>query len=209
MVAMAVKAQTGTLTTKTNRGFTLLEVLVVLGILSAVLMLGLPRINKNSNNLKKVVREMGVLGKEIRHRARLMNRTYRLVFEMPPNGTHTYYVEFANGPVLAKSAEQLRDEERLDEKERPASPFQRDESILKSTREMPAPFVFGRVESADREEVVTEGRAFIYFMPQGLVEQALIQITDRKDKTWTLIFNPLTGQSDIIERAVDLRELSK
>jgi general secretion pathway protein H len=209
MVGTAAMAQPETSPTKNNKGFTLLEVLVVLGIIAAVVALGLPRINKNSNNLKKVVREMGVLGKEIRHRARLMNRTYRLVFEMPPNGTHSYFVEFASGPVLAKSAEQMEKEEKLDEKERPASPFQRDETILKKIRELPAPFVFGQVESADRGELVTEGKAFIYFLPQGLVEQSLIQITDKKDKTWTLIFNPLTGQSDIFERAVDLKELRK
>lgn len=191
-----------------QKGFTLLEVMVVLGIIAAVIALGVPRFNQNNNNLKKVVREMGVLGKEVRHRARLFNRTYRLVFEMPPNGEHTYFVEYANGPTLAKSKEQLEAEARMDEKDRPASPFQRDESILKEPRTLASPYVFGRVESADREEVVTEGTAYIYFMPQGLVEQSLIQITDKKNQTWTLIFNPLTGQSDIFERAVELKELS-
>lgn len=187
----------------------MLEILVVLGILSAVLVLAVPRIGQNKNNLKKIMREMTVLGKEIRHHARLKNRTYRLVMEMPEKGAHTYYVESADGPVFSRSQKVLDAEKNLDENNKPKDPFQKDTAIIKKDRELPSTLFFGKVETAERDEVVTEGVAYVYFMPSGLVEQALIQVTDKKDVTWTIIFNPLTGQSDIIEKGVDMRDLRK
>jgi general secretion pathway protein H len=47
----------------------------------------------------------------------------------------------------------------------------------------------------------------MYFSPEGLVEPMLVQITDKAKLTWTLIFNPLTGRTDIIEKALTLKDL--
>lgn len=185
---------------------TLLEIMVVLGIIGFALALGIPRLGNNKNNLKKIMREMGVLGKEIRHQARLKNRTYRLVFDMPEKGAHKYWVESADGPVLSLSKENVEKQKGMDEKERPKSPFQRDEKFSKKDRELPSNLFFGTVEYADQDPV-SSGTAYVYFMPSGLVQHALIQVTDRKNATWTVAFNPLTGQADVMESAVSIRDL--
>src|SRR5688500_10840042 len=65
-----------------SRGFTLVEVMIVLGIIAAVLALGLGRIKRQDNNVKTVTRHMKVLIKETRNRARLTSSTMRLVLQI-------------------------------------------------------------------------------------------------------------------------------
>jgi general secretion pathway protein H len=51
--------------------------------------------------------------------------------------------------------------------------------------------------------------AYIHFFPEGFVEAAAVQITNGKSLTWTLVFNPVTGQADIIEQARALKDIQR
>ena len=194
-----------------QKGFSLFEIMMVLVILGGLMAVGLGRINRNQKNVRTIMREMSVLGKEIRHRARLKNQTMRLVLDMPEKGPHRYWIEFATGPVLAvtdaKKKKNLSSDEQ--EKEKAASPFKKDESLLKKDKELPNGLFFGQVESVHVGEAISVGTAYVHFLPQGLVEEAGIQITDRKNFTWTLVFNPLTGQSDVVEEAYSVINAKK
>lgn len=184
---------------------TLLEILIVLGILSALVALGLPRFRLNQNNIKKITREMGVLGREIRSYARLKNNTHRLVFVMDGK-QHSYWVEAASGPALIPSKESLQKTEELPEEERPKSQFAKVERFNKEAKKLPSGLYFGSIETEFSEKPITEGTAYIYFSPEGLVERSAIQITNREKMTWTIMFNPLTGHADIFDKAVTLKE---
>ena len=187
-------------------GFTLFEIMIVMVILGGLMAVGLGRMGKTQKNVKTVMREMSVMGKEIRHRARLKSQTYRLVLEMPEKGTHRYWVETAPGVVLASTDPKKKKSDSDKEKEKSSSPFKKDDNIIKKEKELPNGIFFKQVDSIYSESPVTEGIAYVHFSPTGLVEEAGIQVTDKKNLIWTLIFNPLTGQSDVVEEAYNIRD---
>ena len=50
-------------------------------------------------------------------------------------------------------------------------------------------------------------RAYIYFFPEGIVEEAAVQITNRDQLIWTLATHPITGRTDVIQKAIRLEDL--
>lgn len=193
-----------------RRGFSLLEVMIVLGILGFIMAFGLPAFRKPQNNIKSVSRQVASLSREVRNQARMKKMTYRIVFNLG-NGTTdtpTYWVENAPGNVLVPSEATLEKLKDMDEKERPASPFQKATNLIKKEKELPSGLFIGSVETPNSQGSVTEGTAYVYYTPEGLVEKAAIQITNRKELTWTLILNPITGHADIVEKAISLKDLN-
>lgn len=187
-------------------GFTLFEILIVVAIIASLMAALLPRFRKPDVGIKKTARHLLVLGRDVRNQARLKDRTYRIAFRMD-GPKHGYWVESAAGSVIPKSQLKIEEELKLPEDERPKDAFQKDEKYTKKEFELPKDFYIGLVETPSLSEGVTQGMAYVYFTPEGLVEPAAIQLTNRKDITWTLIYNPLTGHADIIEKAVRLRDL--
>lgn len=186
-------------------GFSLFEILIVLGVIGGTMALLIPQIRRSDNGIRKVNRHLYVLTKDVRNQARLKNRTFRIVFNME-GAPHSYWVESAAGLVIPKSEEAIEKEANLSEEEKPASQFQKEEKYTKKEFQVPRDWFFLHVETASRKQPVTEGQAYIYFSPQGLVEPAVIQITNRKQATWSLVVNSLTGQSDIVDKAIALRD---
>ncbi len=189
---------------KKSSGFSLIEVMVVLAIMSALLLLGLPRLNRGNNNIKKVIRELAVLGKEVRNQARLKNQTFRIVFRQGPNSA--YWIESAQGLVTAKkSNDKLSDEDKKEQAEK--SPFKKVEKFFKEERKLPTGLMVKKIETLSTPESKSEGLSYIYFTPEGLVEKSIVQIGNKDTLTWTLIYNPLTGHADIVEKALDLKDV--
>jgi len=64
------------------------------------------------------------------------------------------------------------------------------------------------VRTEHDEEVVTEGRAYIYFWPGGTTERAVIQIKKAGDKQaqLTVVLSPLTGRAKIEKGEVEYPE---
>lgn len=189
------------------KGFTLLEVMVVLGILGAVLAVGLPRFRQSQNNIKQVVRQLSSITREVRNQARMKRMTYRIAFRLADDKP-AYWIENAPGNVLVPSQTTLDAIEHMDEKERPANPFQKVTKFFKTEKPLPTGMYFGSVETPSVKSPVTEGMAYVYFSPEGLVEKAIVQITNKKDLTWSLLFNPLTGHSDVVEKAISAKDLN-
>jgi general secretion pathway protein H len=180
--------------------------MVVLGIMAALLVVGLPRLNRNNNNIKKVIRELAVLGKEVRNQARLKNQTFRIVFRMGKE--NTYWVESAQGSVAAKTndnPDRLSEEERKELESK--SPFKKVEKFFKKEKPLAGDLIIKKIETQSTPESKTEGLSYIYFTPEGLVEKSVVQIGDKDTLTWTLIYNPLTGHADIVEKAIDLKDI--
>ncbi len=189
-----------------KRGFTLLEVMLVLGIVSGLILLGLPRLQGQKNKIKQVVRQVATLSREIRNHARLKRMTYRVAFRIDEKKS-AYWIESASGNVLIPSEATLEKMQKLDEKERPANPFQKTDKPIKGEKELPSGIKFKSVETPSHKEPMTSGIAYVYYSPEGLVEKAVIQIANENNATWSLIFNPLTGQADIVDKPVELKDL--
>lgn len=181
--------------------------MIVLAIIGALVSVAAPRLLRRDTNVRSVVRHFIVLGKEVRNRARLSNSTMRLVIDLDPQKPR-YWVEKSNGPKLMDPAEEERRREKDDDEEKPKD-WMPDTVLVKNPKTLPNGLFFGSVETINSKAPITEGIAYIYFFPEGLMESSAVQITDRKDLTWTLVFNPLTGQADIAEKARSLKEISR
>ncbi len=179
--------------------------MIVLGIIGAVIAFGIPRFRNQQNNLKTTARQITALFREVRHEARMKQMTYRVVFRLGEKDA--YWVESASGNILIPSEAKLEELQKMDAEERPASPFQKATKPIKDEKSLPSGLRFNKVETASRQEPVTQGLAYVHFTPEGLAERAAVQITNSENKTWTLILNPLTGHTDVVESAVSLGEL--
>ena len=192
-------------------GFSLLEVMIVLGILGALVSFGLPKMRSPQNNVKAVVRKMATLTREIRHQARVKRMTYRLVLRMGgnqnTNSPDAYWVEAAPGNNLVPSKQTIETLAKMSADEKPPEAFQKIETLVKGERELPPGLFIGSVETPNSDQAVTDGMGYVYFTPEGLVERAMIQITNRDKLTWTIILNPMTGHADVVEKAMRLKDL--
>jgi general secretion pathway protein H len=65
-----------------------------------------------------------------------------------------------------------------------------------------------RVRTEHDDEVIREGRAYIYFWPGGTTERAIVQLKKAGDKdiSLTVVLSPLTGRAKIEKGEVDFPE---
>ncbi|MNL22982.1 hypothetical protein D3C87_1443480 [compost metagenome] len=84
-----------------------------------------------------------------------------------------------------------------------------DKSLTKKEQTLPGDLRFQAVETINSKTALTSGTAYIYFFPEGLVEAATVQITAGPNNVMTLIFNPLTGQADVVQKAQSLKEIKR
>lgn len=193
-------------------GFTLIEVMVVLAIITAIVTMVMPRIGNQNNELKATIRRFSVLTREIRHRARLENATYRLVIDMKDGSKSgknrpEYWIEKSASQVLLRSSDEETEIEK-DEEGHPIDPdgFAVDDSIMPK-KELPKPLFFEDVELVGQDRPVDAGKVFIHFFPEGLIQEAAIHFRMGEKAQWTLGFNPITGKADIITQRISLKDI--
>jgi general secretion pathway protein H len=196
-----------------ERGFTLIEIMIVMAIIAAVLAIGGPRLFDAKNEMRRAVRELAILPRELRDNSRLFGLTTRLVITMDEEKTHTISVESASGSALLLSEEQENELAKLTEMQRAdvaqKDSFHPETRILKKPKNLPRGLFISAVEYATRSKAVVNGKAYIHFFPQGLAEEAAIHLTDKKSLNWTIVIEPLTGRAQVFERNVALKELNQ
>lgn len=193
-----------------KKGFTLVEIMVVLAILGAMASMILPRIGSRNSKIKSTVRNLSVLGKQLQNNARLYNKTYRIVFKLPEDEEHSFFVESAEGvQIIANTEEEIEQQEEMeedaDDKEEVATVFTPDLKTLKKPIVLPNPLYFEKIELSSGE--ITQGEAYVHFFPQGLVEEVAIHITDDENLNWTVTYNTLMGKGHIISSHVSLKDI--
>ena len=117
---------------KPSKGFTLLEILIVVALIAALVGVAVPKIRKKyDTNVKSVVRKLLALSKEVHNYAQVKNATIRIAFRLgDPNGD-AYFLEGSNREILIISEAKKKKSESLSAKEKPSSPFQKIERPLK------------------------------------------------------------------------------
>lgn len=193
-----------------SRGFTLIEIMIVLAILGFGLTIAVNRLSNRSGELRAVLRKTVVLSRELHTRAKLNGVTYRLVLDMGeggPNSAQSIYVEKGNGATVIKDRE-LEEEQTNDKDKPPPKDFQRDTSLLKKPIKLPRGVYISEVEINRIERPLSQGLAYIHYMPQGLVEEAAIHLQGaQEDQRWTISIHPLTGRAEILSPSMRLQEL--
>jgi prepilin-type N-terminal cleavage/methylation domain-containing protein len=191
-------------------GFTLIEIMVVILIVAGVLAIGGTRLFNPNENRRSQVRKLAIQTKELRTSARLQNATFRIVFDMNDEKGHRYWIESAAGQALQFSEEQEEELEKLTEIQREEalkgrSKFQKDQKHKEVA--LNGGLLIEGVEINGRSKEFTEGRAYVHFFPQGLSDEAVIKLGDRKNQHWSIVIHPLTGAAEIFNRSVTLKEL--
>lgn len=198
---------------------TLIEIMIVLAIVGAVVVMAMPYMNNRNAKTKAFLRQMTVLSRELHTRAKLQGTVYRLVFDLKdvddPNkvSEQTYWVEKANGRTVLKANEEeaVRKalEESKDEKKADPRGFQIDGALTKEPRPIPSNLKIAQVELARLPRPITNGKAYIHYLPEGLTDEANILIKGQKTQAWTITIHPLTGKAELVEKALSLKDMKQ
>ncbi len=163
-----------------SRGFTLIELAVVIVILGVIMVLVIPTFGELSGaNLRRSSRHLTAAIRFLREDAQAKKAVYRLSFDIP-NGRY-----WAEG--LAVTVEKTVEFKRL------GSSLAYESGL------------FGRTTFRDIRVPGHPDEPYILFTPDGWVEKAYIHIRDGGDKDYTLIVNPLTGNTELVEGYVEER----
>ncbi len=192
-----------------HRAFTLVEILVVLAIIGAIAVIGVRKLNK-SENLKTTVRKLSAVLKKTRAYAKLTSKTYRLVLKKSTKEPHSYWIESTNQIHLIDPKADDKFRLTMDkEKDKLRSNFQNATDILPKPRYIPKDWFFGRIETTGKPEFQDSELTYIYFFPQGVSEEAIIQITNKNKITWTLYLNPLISNPSLYQEAKVLKDFKQ
>lgn len=192
---------------KTCKGFTLIEILIVLALVAGLVMYTVPKLS-SGDKVRAAVRRLTVITKEAQTAARLSGSVYRLVIVMPVDqkAEHSYWVERAIKKDMTLTLSNAGDEDKKDDEATSETGFQMDDKVTKKTETLPSGFYFEDIEFSEKDKV-TSGKAYIYFFPQGLVTKAAIHLTNRKAIKWTIILNPLTGVGTVLTEYKSLKDV--
>lgn len=204
-----------TFQTKINKeaGFTLIELMVVVAIIAATVGVALPRIANRSNKNRAVLRSFSTLSRELHMKSKLNGYTYRIVMDLKDgdrgSGSQSYWVEKSESGALVKPGEEkMKEEKDRDGKIKKPTDFALDTSIMKKPEMLPAGMHFEKVELSRLPEPITTGKAFIHFLPQGLVEESAIHLKTDGGQKWTIAIQPLTGKAEVISESMSLKDLN-
>lgn len=202
-----------------KKGFTLLELMIVLVIIAGVAFILVPTIfSKSNRELRSEIRRFSLMSKEIRNQALLRRATFRLVFDVEPKTHYTrYWVDAAQDKILIDDPEErlkfIKDRQSFDEDEELAyqqkNPFKLDKKFTSEKgKEFPGSLRVKKIQLQGIKEDFTEGEIAIHFFPEGLVELAVVQIeSEDEGLKWTLATSPLTGAIDVFEGHLELKDI--
>lgn len=177
-------------------GFSLIEILIGLTIVSLMVMLVVPTVNRIfQTDLRSSVRKLAIVTRALYNEAALKKKLYRLVIDLDEN---KYWAE-----VSAKeSMIYLRNEEVEEEEDSAFLKFQKgfakyqDSYIKEST--LPTGVVFQDVENPILyTRPITGGHAYIFFYPRGETDPSLIRIAHEQPGgvVYTIELFPVSGNT--------------
>lgn len=195
-----------------NSGFSLLEILIVLGIVGVLVASISSRITKSENReIRKNVRTFSTTLRDLRNKARMRSYTYRLVINMPESKEEkqAFWIESTGKNYLVTYDEDAlkKKQEELKEGAPDPSGFEIDAELSKEgPKPLPEGLYFESVELAAQKKEYTSGRIYIHFFPEGRVEEAIVHLGNRDKLHWSLAIHPLTGQVEMYSRDQKLKD---
>ena len=208
-----------------RRGVTLIEILVTLAIIALMAggaFMGLGALS--SARLRESSTQVSGAIKLAYNHANATSRPTRLVFDFE---SKTIAIEDSEGRMLVQSGDRTGGAAAATELERelqeeseaiiegpraPRPSFSPVQKILgfehddgESFKRLREGVGFRLIEVAHEDEPITEGRAYLYFWPGGMTQNAAVQIQkDGDDDIITITVSPLTGKTRILDGAVEM-----
>lgn len=193
-------------------GFTLLELMIVMGIVAALVAMAIPRLSGQNNQMRGAVRKLSSISRQLQSTAKLKGAVYRLVIDMKEgdkSAEHQFWVEAATARTIL-TPDEMSDkplDKYASEDDQPKPIFARDDKVLKGEVALPSGLQFEDVELKRMEQPISSGKAYIHFFPQGLADEAVIHLRGGDKLHWSLIIHPLTGKTDVATERVTLKDL--
>jgi hypothetical protein len=187
--------------------------MVVLGIVTGLVMLALPRLGGQNNQMRQTLRRLTSITRELQTTAKLQGTVYRLVIDMGTDekNTHKFWIEKGSAKSVLNPTEMDDMEEKLgrgrDDEKKPPPMFTTDTKFIKEPMALPGDLKFEDVELKRKDQPVTKGKAYIHFFPQGLADEAVIHLRGGEKLRWSMIVHPLTGKTTVIDEHVTLKDL--
>lgn len=192
---------------KTERGFTIIEILVVVALMALVFAAALPGITGTMRvSIESSSRDLATTIRATFDEASLKGRVYRVVFDIDKG---QYWVE--QGPVqFSLTSEELKREEaeheaRLTKEERDARPhavFGLATAVTRDKKSLPLGIKFTDVIGSQTHDPIKGGTAYAHVFPHGFIEKTTIHLKDGGGHETTLFVDSVSGKSRIINSYV-------
>ncbi|MCB0348197.1 MAG: type II secretion system protein [Bdellovibrionales bacterium] len=190
-----------------EKGFTLLEVMVVLAIIIGIVGLAITNLQPPSRSVRADIRNILVIGKRLSQQAQLDGKMYRIAFDLNDE-QGSYWVESANRKTAGTASPSATPFGGSDSDEADPRDFTPDTRILKKKAPLPKGFRFLKIILIDQDLAFEEGIGYVHFFPQGLADSAIIQIANQDESfSWTLVTNPLSGNIQLIDGLFSEKDL--
>ena len=207
----------GRLSSLGARGVTLVEALITVAIIALISGVAILAIGAGSGaRLKRASVEIAGAIRIAYAHSTANSKTVRIVFDFEANkmtleetsARHLVTKSLSGGAEPATEAERAAEEEKAALAEGPKAP-KAQFSPAKAFGfppdgiELPAGIGFWQIETGHQENAVGEGRAYLYFFPNGQTENAAIQLrisnsSETDDSAYTTVqVSPLTGKASI------------
>jgi len=165
--------------TITVNGFTLIELTVIIVILGIMLTLVIPRLGELGDaNLKRSARHLTGMIRFLKDEASARKTVFRLQFDIHEG---RYWADVMNINLIDKTVE--------------FKPFQ---SEMGSEGTLSGSTTFRDIKVPSHPD-----DPYIQFISEGWVEHALIHLRDGENRDFTLLVNPLTGNTELREGYVE------
>jgi general secretion pathway protein H len=192
-----------------SRGFTLIELLIVVMLIAIVSVVVLPQVSSFFKiSLNSTVRRLASVVKETYNSAVITGKVHRIVYDFKER---SYWVESGPATLLldtteSKEREQRRKRFAKDSDEPPPSNFKLERAVTRKKVELPRGVNFAEVYSEQSPDPIREGLAYTHFFPHGLTEQTLIHLQDSSNHKVSLVINPISGRSRLMDGHVTREE---
>ncbi len=196
------------------RGFTLIELMIVVGVIALASTLAVPALNSITGaNAKKSAGELAGSMRALFDVAALRHATCRMALD---HEKRTFWAECAPGRAgIARDPEHASDrdleDQFPDEKDAEVrrllakTQFGKLEDRVIGKRELPGRAAFGPIHVEGRRDAVKEGVAYVYFFAGGEAQHATVPIVDGSHR-YTVVVEPFTGRTRVVVGDVEVRE---
>lgn len=214
-----------------ERGLTLIEIMVAIMLATVVIAIAIPAFNAaTDSDLNAVAVRISGASRACFGEAAIKNVTLRMAYDLDADA---YWVEAFPGTFQIigeeRDLEEVRDEEEEkaeDEKRRkeqedrfggeedteaaPIVPqFVPVQVGFVEAQRMPGRIKIKGVRTPQFRQVVTEGKAYTHFFPNGWAERTLVYVEDAGGSVLTLETQPLTGRVVIHEGELDWAQVDE
>lgn len=183
-------------------GFTLIELLVTLAVVGLIMGLAINQVGKmTGKNMKAQARRFASTIRFLYNKSIADGAVLRLVFDFDEN---KYWVEKSSDRLtLTREEKKKEGEEEGEEK----SSFSITESYVLKPVKLPRGVYLKDIYAEHQSGAVGEGKAYLYFFPQGYVERSVINLRDKNDELhYSLEINPISGNAKIDKEYKELEE---